>query len=284
MYDSDYRNAAMRLGVNARGCAYLPFNSEIAVLDDDSALQQESEVGGSPSRRRYTSTAMRERRARIVDTAHRMLGEGGVAALTIRRLAEEAEVAQRTIYRLFGDKDGVISATVIDRMVEVREHIERQGRAYTLNQVLQELDFMVTELQRDTLYARVVIDFVFLREPREREVSELTSVARHRFSRWLELQRLAGHVREDLDLQALVDTHVMHEFLVYRRWSLGQCTAAQCRLELHACFLQSAALLLTGEVRESYLRRLAGLHKRIARLRNATRLETTGKGNRETVE
>ena len=49
-------------------------------------------------RRRYTSPAMTERRARIVDTAHRILGEGGVAALTIRRLSEEAGVAQRTLY------------------------------------------------------------------------------------------------------------------------------------------------------------------------------------------
>jgi AcrR family transcriptional regulator len=224
-------------------------------------------------RRRYTSPAMTERRARIVDTAHRILGEGGVAALTIRRLSEDAGVAQRTLYRLFGDKDGVISATVVDRMVEVREHIARRGATYTLEVVFRELDWMVSELERDSLYARVVIDFVFAPEPRELEVRELTSVAHTRFSGWLDLQRAKGHVRDDLDLPTLVDTHVMHEFVVYRRWALGQCAGDQCRAELHACFLQSAALLLTGDIRETYMRKLAAIQKKITRLKRASTKE-----------
>ena len=229
------------------------------------ALQDRSEPPSPPIRRRYTSQAMRERRARIVDTAHRVLGEGGVAALTIRRLSEEAGVAQRTLYRLFGDKDGVISATVVDRMIEVREHIARRAVIYTLDAVFAELDWMVSELERDSLYARVVIDFVFAPEPRELEVAELTSVARNRFRSWLDRLRARGQVREELDLDGIVDSHVMHEFLVYRRWSLGQCAGDICRAELHACFLQSAVLVLTGETRESYMRKLGRVQKKIAR-------------------
>ncbi|WP_043970384.1 TetR/AcrR family transcriptional regulator [Novosphingobium sp. P6W] len=231
------------------------------------AVQETTAEKTPPSRRRYTSPAMTERRARIVDAAHRILGEGGVAALTIRRLSDEAGVAQRTLYRLFGDKDGVISATVVDRMVEVREHIARRDHTYTLPMVFRELDWMVSELDRDSLYARVVIDFVFAPEVRTLEVNELTSVARSRFAGWLEHQRGKGSVRGDLDNEALVDTHVMHEFLVYRRWSLGQCGSEQCRLELHACFLQSASLVLTGELREVYLAKLVALLKRIRRMR-----------------
>ncbi|MDR7154245.1 AcrR family transcriptional regulator [Sphingobium xenophagum] len=209
------------------------------------------------------------RRARIVDTAHRLLGEGGVPALTIRRLSEDAGVAQRTVYRLFGDKDGVVSATVIDRMVEVRAHIARRNATYTLDVVFAELDWMVSELERDCLYARVVIDFVFTPEPRELEVRELTSVARARFRAWLLLQQEVGHVRDDLDLEYVIDTHVMHEFLVYRRWSLGQCDAALCRMELHACFLQSATLVLVDAVREQYLSHLVTLQKQIMSARGS---------------
>ncbi|KQM21075.1 TetR family transcriptional regulator [Novosphingobium sp. Leaf2] len=218
-------------------------------------------------RRKYTSPAMTERRERIVATAHRILGEGGVAALTIRRLSEDAGVAQRTLYRLFGDKDGVISATVIDRMVEVRENIARRAAKYTLQVVFAELDWMVSELERDSLYAGVVIDFVFSREPRDLEVRELTSVARARFSGWLELEKAQGHVRVDLDLTTITDSHVMHEFLVYRRWSLGRCAGDQCRAELHACFLQTAALVLTGDVREAHVRKLAVIQQALAGLR-----------------
>ncbi len=235
---------------------------------DDSAVQEDA-TKNKPARRRYTSPAMAERRARIVQTAHRLLGEGGVAALTIRRLSEEAGVAQRTVYRLFGDKDGVVSATVIDRMVEVRDHIARRAVTYTLDAVFSELDWMVSELERDSLYARVVIDFVFAPDPRELEVRELTSVARARFTAWLALQRDAKLVRDDLDPDYMVEMHVMHEFLVYRRWSLGQCDAALCRLELHACFLQTAALVLTGAAREAHVVQLAALQRQIMAARRA---------------
>lgn len=239
--------------------------------EEHRAVQKES-VKKESARRRYTSPAMTLRRARIVDTAHRLLGEGGVAALTIRRLSEDAGVAQRTVYRLFGDKDGVVSATVIDRMVEVRAHIARRNATYTLDVVFAELDWMVSELERDCLYARVVIDFVFAPEPRELEVRELTSVARARFRAWLLLQQEIGHVRDDLDLEYVIETHVMHEFLVYRRWSLGQCDAALCRMELHACFLQTATLVLVDAVREQYLARLVTLQKQITRARVASML------------
>lgn len=223
----------------------------------------------TPPRRHYMSVAMRERRTRIVDTAHRILGEGGVAALTIRRLSEEASVAHRTIYRLFDDKDGVIRATVIDRMLEVREHITRNAKSYTHEAVVDELNWMVSELERDNLYARVVIDFVFSPEPRPQEIRELTSVARNRFRGWLDYQRLQGGLRDDLDINAILETHVMHEFLVYRRWSLGECTGDLCRLELHACFLQSASILLIGEPREAYMRKLVIVQKHMTRLREA---------------
>ena len=241
--------------------------SDLVALRTDAAMQKMLDKKTSSGRRRYTSLAMSERRKRIVDTAHRLLGEGGVAALTIRRLGTEADVAQRTIYRLFGDKDGVISATVIDRMIEVRDHIARRNQTYSLDVVFAELAWMVSELERDNLYARVVIDFVFSPEQRQIEVRELTSVAHSRFLAWLAHQRTLGGVRGDLDAEQIAETHVMHEFLVYRRWSLGECNAALCRLELHACFLQSASVLLTGPVREEYIERLVVLQQEIAQHR-----------------
>ena len=51
-----------------------------------------------------------ETRARIVDVAARLLREEGPAAVTTRRVAEEAGVQAPTIYRLFGDKEGLLEA------------------------------------------------------------------------------------------------------------------------------------------------------------------------------
>jgi AcrR family transcriptional regulator len=49
-------------------------------------------------------------RSKIVDAAARLLQEQGPAAVTTRRVAEDAGVQAPTIYRLFGDKDGLLEA------------------------------------------------------------------------------------------------------------------------------------------------------------------------------
>lgn len=51
-----------------------------------------------------------ETRSRIVEVAGTMLREQGAAAVTTRAVAEGAGVQAPTIYRLFGDKDGLLEA------------------------------------------------------------------------------------------------------------------------------------------------------------------------------
>lgn len=51
-----------------------------------------------------------ETRARIVAAAADLLHEHGPAAVTTRAVADEAGVQAPTIYRLFGDKDGLLEA------------------------------------------------------------------------------------------------------------------------------------------------------------------------------
>lgn len=51
-----------------------------------------------------------ELRVHIIESAARLLREGGAAAVTTRRVADAAGVQPPTIYRLFGDKDGLLDA------------------------------------------------------------------------------------------------------------------------------------------------------------------------------
>jgi AcrR family transcriptional regulator len=49
-------------------------------------------------------------RARVLDAAVKLIGEGGVAALTTRAVASAASVQAPTLYRLFGEKRGLLNA------------------------------------------------------------------------------------------------------------------------------------------------------------------------------
>ncbi len=56
------------------------------------------------------ATTRQDTRARIVDVAARLLQQEGPAAVTTRGVAERAGVQAPTLYRLFGDKDGLLEA------------------------------------------------------------------------------------------------------------------------------------------------------------------------------
>lgn len=57
-----------------------------------------------------TSADRRETRENLVEVAARLLREQGAAAVTTRAVALAAGVQAPTIYRLFGDKDGLLDA------------------------------------------------------------------------------------------------------------------------------------------------------------------------------
>lgn len=220
---------------------------------DRDGTAQDSEAAPGPRRRKYASAGMSERRQRIIERAHVILGEGGVPALTIERLSREAGVAPRTIYRLFDDKDGVILATVAERLREVREHIARRKLDYTIDVVFAELDWMVSEMRRDAEYGRVVIGFFFAQEPRTAAIRELGSVAYNRFRNWMDREIRAGHTVEGLDLERIAQEHVANEFVIYHRWAAGMTDDDNCRLELHSAFLKSALLVLAPPARDACL-------------------------------
>lgn len=226
-------------------------------------------------RRPYSSPAMTERRQRVISRAHMILGEGGVPSLTIERLSREADVAPRTLYRLFGDKEGVIIATVTDRLREVREHIARRAADYSVETVFQELDWMVSEMRRDVEYARVVIGFFFALEPRATAIRELRSVAYNRFRNWLDREIAAGHCDDALDLERVAQENVATEYVVYHRWAVDG-DDARCRLELRCNFLKNAILTLREPARGEYLQLLAE-HQRAL---GASLLGARASGNR----
>lgn len=65
-------------------------------------------------------------RARIIDTAAQLLREGGPTAVTTRAVALGAGVQPPAIYRLFGDKDGLLEAVaehVLASFVEAKQGI-----------------------------------------------------------------------------------------------------------------------------------------------------------------
>jgi TetR/AcrR family transcriptional regulator of autoinduction and epiphytic fitness len=67
----------------------------------------------SPKKRKYDSSRRkaqaRQTRLQIVEAAHRLFVEKGYAGATIEAIAQEAGVAQETVYAIFGNKRSILA-------------------------------------------------------------------------------------------------------------------------------------------------------------------------------
>ncbi|GAB2530815.1 TetR/AcrR family transcriptional regulator [Paramicrobacterium agarici] len=74
-------------------------------------------------------------RSTIIDAAARLLTDRGVDAVTTRRVSAEAGVQPPTLYRLFGDKDGLLDAVAEHVMETFVANKAAEASAATANDV-----------------------------------------------------------------------------------------------------------------------------------------------------
>ncbi len=82
-------------------------------------------------------------RCDVIDAAGRLIAEGGLAGLTMRKLAERAGVAVATLYNQFGDRDGVLVAFVSSGLDQLEVELDAQpdaGPIDTTRELLEALD------------------------------------------------------------------------------------------------------------------------------------------------
>jgi AcrR family transcriptional regulator len=83
-----------------------------------------ADMAGATMRRQPQQARSRARVQRLLEAADRVLAGEGYGALTVRRLAEEAEVPVGTIYQFFADKDAVVDALARRYIAEFDAMIE----------------------------------------------------------------------------------------------------------------------------------------------------------------
>ncbi|SEL55933.1 transcriptional regulator, TetR family [Xaviernesmea oryzae] len=73
------------------------------------------------------STAYSPRQNAVLDSALRLLVEGGEKALTTAGLARAANCSKESLYKWFGDRDGLLSAVIEFQARKVRVPAEAEG-------------------------------------------------------------------------------------------------------------------------------------------------------------
>ncbi len=89
-------------------------------------------------------------RARIIEVAAALLRNHGVAAVTTRGVAEGADVQPPTIYRLFGDKDGLLESVaehVLAEHVSMKRRITETAASQGVDPLVDLHDGWLTQVE-----------------------------------------------------------------------------------------------------------------------------------------
>jgi AcrR family transcriptional regulator len=176
---------------------------------------------------------VQERTSRhVLDAARAFIEAHGVEQLSMRRLADEAEVSVRTLYNHFGDKEGLLTALVqrsLDSIDDAVHHlsatdpIERIWEAVAVS-----IDKTVADIPKAVVRAIVMDD-------------RLVNLVNVRWTGWdlivaeIGAATRAGALRADMDPAVLAEHAGMVLFHLQRRWTAGEIDDAELRAgALHA--------------------------------------------------
>jgi AcrR family transcriptional regulator len=104
---------------------------------------------------------MADRRQRILARAQAMLDELGVEGFTIRELSSRADVAQRTLYNLFGSKEDIVASAIHDHFAGLLADVPPPPPAADFPGHLRRIDTLLDRTIELKRYATAMVGVFF---------------------------------------------------------------------------------------------------------------------------
>ena len=167
-----------------------------------------------------------ETRDKIERAAERIIRSDGAARLTMRRLAEEAQVALRSPYNLYGSKTGLLIA-LLDRVNAVLfQDFRSDGADWVLNEMIHTLDKTQKFYEADEEYHRGIFWEIMISdhpEAREDGHSNIVRIVTEMTVR----AKAAGELRDGVDAIALGEQLGLSILSTMGSWAGGNLSMAQ---------------------------------------------------------
>lgn len=84
----------------------------------------------------YDSVTMAERRQRILYEVRKLVNEEGLEGFSMREISKRANVAPKTLYNAFGDRDRLIGCAIREVYDAVRQNVQFRTSDRTLEGLL----------------------------------------------------------------------------------------------------------------------------------------------------
>jgi AcrR family transcriptional regulator len=193
----------------------------------------------------YSSPLILDRRRRLLREARHMIAERGIENFSVRQLCQRAEVAQRTLYNAFHNKDRVIAMAIREAYDEFNAYVRYRTDENTLSGVLDRTISINRRNFRVRNYTKAVTA-IYFGPNTPRDVWEtLRDMSVNSIREWLLVMQRRDELQPWVDTQHFATTMANLQYSVINDWCLGRLTDDEYLPRL----AESMLLLLIGAVR-----------------------------------
>lgn len=199
----------------------------------------------------YDSPAMAERRRRILHETRKLINDEGLEGFSMREISVRANVAPKTLYNAFGDRDRLIGLAVREMYDALRQNVKFKTSDCTLPGLLDRAIILNRGNLKARNYAKAVATIYFApgTHPSLREI--LQEMAVGKTSEWLEDLRAQGQLHDWVDTEHLTRHMANMEYGLILDWATGRVKDEEYLFRFVEIILFSAMAATRGEVRET---------------------------------
>lgn len=170
-------------------------------------------------------TNLSKRQSEIIQTAIRLIGDGGIQALTIKNLSSEIGVAESAIYRHFKSKTEVLS-TLLDFLGSII--VTHYNNVYKLNvgsfdKIKKMITGQLKLFAENPPYAIVILSDGLYKNEKElhEKIFHIMQNAKSTFIKIIEDGKKAGDIRDDVSSDQIAFIIMGSVRLTVNQWSLS---------------------------------------------------------------
>lgn len=199
----------------------------------------------------YDSPQMAERRERILHETRKLINEEGLEGFSMRELSKRANVAPKTLYNAFGDRDRLIGLAIREMYDALRYNVKFKTSDKTLSGLLDRAIVLNRGNLKARNYAKAVATIYFApgTHPELRDI--LQEMAVGNTSEWLTDLRTKGQLHDWVDIEHLTRHMANMEYALILDWATGRVKDTEYLFRFAEIVLFSALAATRGEVYEA---------------------------------
>lgn len=201
----------------------------------------------------YSSPMIHERRKRILKEARKMLAEGGLEKFSIRQLCKNAEVAQRTLYNAFHNKDRIMALAIREAYEDANLYMRYRTSATTLEGIIDRLISVNSRNLRAVNYTRAVTAIYFSPDTSEDVWQALREMVYLNLRQWLDRLATEGRLHDWVDVEEAAGNFANLEYATINDWAQGRLSDDEYVPRLVKGVLTLAAGITIGEDHDEVL-------------------------------